>query len=271
MPRIPLRRYGFGLEIQPDDRHLADAGEIERLGFGTLWIRGGQLDRLERLTDVLAATDTAIVAPAIIAPDVFPPDAVVNLFEVAESMAPDRLIVGVGTPHGRGAIEELCAYADRLDAVPRERRLLAAFGPRALGVARDRFAGALPNQFTPEHVTWARRLLGADATLSVGAYVVLDEHAASARATARQTLGFLTTLPAYRRSAARQGFSPEDIDGLSDHLVDTLVAWGSPSDAVAHADRLLDAGADHVQLTVLGSGAQPTGAAAARLLAAEFS
>lgn len=54
---------------------------------------------------------------------------------------------------------------------------------------------------------------------------------------------------------------------MSDHLVDSLVAWGSPRDIIDRADRLHAAGADHVHLTVPGDAGQPTGVAAARLLA----
>jgi hypothetical protein len=74
----------------------------------------------------------------------------------------------------------------------------------------------------------------------------------------------------YQRSLERQNFSHEDVTELSDHLVDTLVAWGTPADVIRHANRLRAAGADHVHLTVLGDNGQPTGLPAARMLAAEF-
>jgi hypothetical protein len=80
----------------------------------------------------------------------------------------------------------------------------------------------------------------------------------------------LTTMAGYRKSLTRQGFSLFDIETLSDHLVDALVAWGDPRRIIDHAERLHAAGADHVHLTVLGSSRQPTGVTAARLLAAEF-
>ena len=128
----------------------------------------------------------------------------------------------------------------------------------------------MPMLFTPAQTAAARQTLGADRTLSVGLYVVLDEDAAQARSTARRPLSFLTTMAGYRRSLIRQGFSSFDIDSLSDHLVDALVAWGNPRRIVDHAERLHAAGADHVHMTVLGSSRQPTGVAAARMLAAQF-
>jgi hypothetical protein len=69
MPRIPLGRYGFSDDVQDDNSHFTTAPEIERLGFGTLWITGGKLDRLSRVTDLLEVTDTAVVGSAIIPPD----------------------------------------------------------------------------------------------------------------------------------------------------------------------------------------------------------
>lgn len=77
-------------------------------------------------------------------------------------------------------------------------------------------------------------------------------------------------MASYRKSLTRQGFSDSDIASLSDDLVNSLVSLGGPADVVERADRLREAGADDVHLTVLGEGTQPTGAAAARLLAAEF-
>ncbi len=270
MPRLPLGRYGFSLDVRDDDSHLATALTVEGLGFGTLWINGGMLDRLSRLTDLLAATTICAVGSSIIPPDRYSPAEVSRWYAQAEAVAAGRVVAGLGTSHQPKALTHLHGYLDDLDSVPRERRLLAAFGPRTLAVARERFAGAMPMLFTPARTASARRAIGADRTLSVGLYAVLDTDATAARHTARRPLSFLTTLAGYRKSLLRQGFSATDIDTVSDHLVDTLVAWGSPPTIADHAERLHAAGADHVHLTVLGEGGQPTGSAAAKLLAAEI-
>jgi alkanesulfonate monooxygenase SsuD/methylene tetrahydromethanopterin reductase-like flavin-dependent oxidoreductase (luciferase family) len=101
----------------------------------------------------------------------------------------------------------------------------------------------------------------------VGLYVVLDRDADAARATAREPLTFLCGLPAYIKSLRRQGFTDHDIANLSDGLVDSLIARGSPEDAAERARTLHAAGADHVHLTVLSNADQPAGFAAARALA----
>jgi len=269
MPRIPLGRYGISLDVRGDD-HLADALTIEGLGFGTLWINGGELDRLDRLTDLLRATSTAMVGSSIIPPDDHSPADVVQLFRSAEASAPGRLVVGLGSSHRPDPLGRLARYLDDLVPIPQERMLLAAFGPRALNLARERFAGAMPMLFTPERTAAARHAIGEDRTLSVGLYVVLDEDADRARRTARRPLTFLTSMAGYQKSLQRQGFSWSDIDGVSDHVVDTLVAWGGPAEVIRRAERLHQAGADHVHLTVLGENGQPTGLPAARLLASAF-
>jgi probable F420-dependent oxidoreductase len=257
----------FGLTVDPGG--FASAAELEQLGFTTLWIVGGQLDRLDRLTELLDATDRAVVGSAIIPPDVYAAATVSAFYHRTESSTPGRLLVGVGSPHSERPLAAVGRYADQLDAdgVPLGRRLLAAFGPRALDVARDRFGGAMPALLTPEYVTLARDWLGPDRVLAVGLYVVLDRDTEAARTTARGPLDFLSTLPAYVKSLRRQGFSESSVTGLSDGLVDALVATGGPDDIAARAHLLRAAGADHVHLTVLHDAHQPAGLDAARLLA----
>jgi probable F420-dependent oxidoreductase len=266
-----LGPYGFSVDV-------GDTGapaEIERAGYRTLWVNGGQLDRLDRLLAVVESTERAMVAPAIIPPDVYDPAAVTDFFRRAELLAPGRLLVGLGSPQRSRPLAAVRAYVDDLDAatapVPQRRRLLAAFGPRALDIARERFAGAIGGLFTPAYTAAARQRLGAGRTLVVGLYVVLDDNPAAARAAAREPLSFLATLPPYISSFRRQGFTDRDVAALSDALIDELVAWGEPDRVAAHADRLRAAGADHVQLTVLGGPGRPAGSEAATLLATALS
>lgn len=257
---MELGRYGF--TVDPTSAH---AREIEDLGFRTLWVNGGQIDRLDVLTDLLAATARAVIAPAIIPPDVYGTDAVIALYRRAEVTAPGRLMIGLGSSQHK-PLAALSEYLDDLDPIPRNRRLLAAFGPRTLAVARDRFAGAMPGMITPDYTMRARQRLGDGAQLIVGLYAVLDTDPDTARETARTPLRFLMGMRSYADSARRQGFTERDIETLSDALVDRVIARGSASDIAARARQHLAAGADHVYFSVLSDGAQPSGLAAARLL-----
>lgn len=260
MEHIELGSYGFTV-----DPAAPDAARIAALGFATLWVNGGQIDHLDVLTDLLAATGRAVIAPAIIAPDMYGPDDVIDLYHRAEAAAPGRLMIGLGSSQQK-PLAALSEYVDALDPIPRHRRLLAAFGPRKLAIARDRFAGAMPGMITSEYTTQARQRLGDGAQLIVGQYAVLDTDPVSARETARTPLRFLMGLRSYADSARRQGFTERDIETLSDALVDSVVAWGTASDIAAHARQQLAAGADHVYLSVLSDGIQPSGVDAARLL-----
>jgi probable F420-dependent oxidoreductase len=257
---MELGRYGFTV-----DPTLPDAREIEDLGFGTLWVNGGQIDRLDVLTDLLAATRRAVVASAIIPPDVYGPDEVIELYRRAELVAPGRLMIGLGSSH-RKPLAALSEYVDVLDPIPRDRRLLAAFGPRALAIAGERFAGAMPGMITAEYTARVRQRLGDDAQLIVGQYAVLDTDPDTARQTARVPLRFLMDMRSYADSARRQGFTEHAIETLGDGLVDGVVAWGGAADIAARARQHLAAGADHVYLSALSDGTQPSGLEAARLL-----
>src|SRR6185369_8449796 len=113
-------------------------------------------------------------------PDVYDAPTVLALYQRAEAISPGRLLVGLGAPQRPRALGALAGYLDRLDAaehpVPRERRILAAIGPRKLNMARERFAGAVPILVTPEYTSTARQRLGPDRVLAIGQFAVLDEN-----------------------------------------------------------------------------------------------
>jgi hypothetical protein len=93
-----LGPVGISLDIDPAGGHLAAAAEIERLGYSTLWIPGGQLDRLDRITELVRATRRVTVAPGIIPVDVYPADAVARWHAELSAEAPGRVLVGLGGP-----------------------------------------------------------------------------------------------------------------------------------------------------------------------------
>jgi probable F420-dependent oxidoreductase len=231
------------------------AATLEQLGYDTLWIPGGRLDRLDRVTDALAATTTARIATGIISPDVHDADEVGRLYAAAETTAPGRFVVGVGGSQRRPRLRELDTYLDALDAagIPAGRRILAALGPRKLAAARDRCAGAITLLVTAGHTATARAVLGPGATLVVDQFVVPDTDPDRARTLARGPLSFLATVPGYRTNFARMGFSDDDITGLSDHLVDALVAWGDRDAIESRIAAHRAAGADHVVLSPLSA------------------
>jgi len=218
-------------------------------------VAGGQLESLEPLLRILRATTRVAVVPGIIGLDVHGPAAVVELYAEAERTAPGRLVVGLGGPQRLrvGALAALRSALDELDsgsAVPRDRRLLAALGPRKLDLARERLGGAV--------------------TLVVDQMVVLDEAPATARAAAREPLGFLAGVGGYAAAFSRMGFDDGDVRALSDRLVDAAFAWGGEERVVARVREQEGAGADHVVIAPVPTPDGPDPLAVAERLAARL-
>lgn len=272
MTKINFGPVGVALNVSDDDSYLVEAAQLETLGYSAVWLPGGELDSLERIADLIAATMTVPVAPAIIPPDVYAEDAVAAIYTQLERTHPGRFMVGLGGPQRPRPLRALNDYLDGLDAadpaVPAERRILAALGPRKLELARDRAAGAVPLLVTPEYTTWAREILGAESTLVVYQLAVAETDPHRARRTAREpTLRGLLGVGGYSDNARRMGFSDQDIAELSDHLVDGLVSWGDETAIAARVQAHLDSGADHVVLGVLSGDGQPGPIEVARRLA----
>jgi probable F420-dependent oxidoreductase len=201
---------------------------------------------------------------------VYGADEVTRLYARLEESAPGRLVVGLGGSQTPPALPALHEYLDRLDrdgAVPVERRLLAALGPRKLEIARGRSAGALTLLVTPDYTRQARASLGSDALLVVDQFVMLEDDPAKAHETGREHLRFLAGVAGYRANLARMGFTETEISTLGARLVDELVAWGDEAAIAARVDAHRAAGADHVVLAVLADGARPGTLEVARRLA----
>jgi probable F420-dependent oxidoreductase len=258
MSKLDLGPVGMTVQVSADGRHLDEAAALEGLGYSAIWLRGGQIDSLSRITEVVRATRAVPVVPGIIPVDLYPPGDVTRLYAQLQARAPGRFIAGLGGPQVPRPLRPLHDYLDQLDQgeppVPASRRILAALGPRKLEIARERAAGAVLLLVTPGYTSTARRILGTQAILAVSQMVVPQADAARAREAARGPLRFLSGVAGYRASFTRMGFTGSDIDGLSDELVDELVAWGSTDAITARVNEYRQAGADHVALTVLDNG-----------------
>jgi len=135
------------------------------------------------------------------------------------------------------------------------RRLLAAYGPKMLELARDRADGAHTYHVTVGHTAQARGVLGAKPFLGVEQAVLFETDADVARSIAREHLHMYFTQKYNIAKFLRLGYTEADIDGGrgSDRLVDDLVAWGDLETIVGKLRGHLDAGADHVGIQVLGT------------------
>ncbi|GAB1813827.1 LLM class F420-dependent oxidoreductase [Mycobacterium sp. MUNTM1] len=255
-----LGRFGVWLPTRSISPELA-AG-IESLGYGAAWIGGSPDADLSWADPALAGTTSLQLATGIVNIWNAPAPQVAESFHRIESGHPGRFLLGVGVGHPEHTQEyvkpydALASYLDELDAalVPTSRRVVAALGPRVLGLAARRSAGAHPYLTTPEHTAKARDLLGGAVYLAPEHKVVLTTDAEQARAIGRQTVEFYLGLSNYVNNWLRLGFAEADVHKPgSDRLIDAVVAYGTPEDIARRLGEHLEAGADHVAIQVLGA------------------
>lgn len=251
-----LGRFGsFGRGVTPQQ-----ATEIEALGYGAVWVGGSPPAALSWVEPILQATTTLCVATGIVNIWSAPAQRVAESFHRIEAAYPGRFLLGIGVGHAemiseyRKPYNALVEYLDRLDdyGVPANRRVVAALGPRVLGLSARRSAGAHPYLNTPEHTARARELIGPSAFLAPEHKVVLTTDSARARTVGRQALDMYFNLANYRNNWKRLGFTDDEVSRPgSDRLVDAVVAYGTPDAIAARLNEHLLAGADHVPIQVL--------------------
>lgn len=238
------------------------ASELERLGYGTIWLGASPSAELDVVDPLLDATERLVVGTSIVNVWTAAAKPVAESFHRLEAKYPGRFVLGIGAGHRendadyRKPYAALVDYLDELDqaGVPVQRRALAALGPRVLELARTRTAGALPYLITPDHTRAARAQLGPEALLVAEQKVVLDDNLERAREIGRARVGPYLRLSNYVANLRRSGFDEHDVTFPgSDRLVDALAA---PGDADAIAARLrahLSAGASQVAIQVLSA------------------
>jgi probable F420-dependent oxidoreductase len=252
-----LGRFGFfGLGATPEQ-----AQEIERLGYGTIWVAGSPPAELSFVEPLLESTTTLKVATGIVNIWTAPAKTVAESFHRINTAHPGRFVLGVGVGHPeaqaqyRKPYEALVSYLDELDenGVPANQRVLAALGPRVLRLSAERTAGAHPANATPEHAAQARAIIGPNALLAPVHNVVLTTDAAEGRAIGRTALDHYFNLTNYVSNWKRLGFTDADVARPgSDRLIDAVVAHGAPEDIAKRLGEYLSAGANHVAILVLG-------------------
>jgi probable F420-dependent oxidoreductase len=253
-----LGRYGVWTFGAPNTEQ---AIEIEKLGYGAIWIGGSPAADLEIVDPILEQTETLQVATGIVNVWRAPADEVAEAYHRIENAYPGRFLLGIGIGHPetnedyRNPYDVLVEYLDALDAakVPTSRRVVAALGPKVLKLAAQRSAGAHPYLTTPEHTGSARELVGPTVFLAPEHKVVSTTDAAEAREIGRQTADFYLGLSNYVNNWKRLGFTDKDVAKPgSDRLIDGVVAYGTPDDIAKRLSQHLEAGADHVTIQVLG-------------------
>jgi probable F420-dependent oxidoreductase len=256
--KLDLGRFGVwtGGPVTPEQ-----AAEIEKLGYGAVWVGGSPAAELAFAEPILQNTESLQLATGIVNVWSAPAKQVAESYHRIEKAFPGRFVLGVGVGHPehteeyRKPYEVLVEYLDELDAatVPTSRRVIAALGPKVLKLAAQRSAGAHPYLTTPEHTAQARELISNAVFLAPEHKVVLSTDADEARAIGRKAVGFYLDLSNYVNNWRRLGFTDEDVTKPgSDRLIDAVVAYGTPADIAKRLGEHIEAGADHVTIQVLG-------------------
>lgn len=253
------------------------ARQLEGAGYGVIWISEAYgREVLTFAAVLLAATESLVVATGIA--NMWGRDAMA-MANGARTLAeawPGRFVLGVGISHqpmvdrrGHGYARPLArseAYLKAMRAAPFRAPqpdpappvLVGALGDRMIELAARLADGVHPYLVTPAHTARARGLMGPDALLAPEQAVVVCADPGPARAAARVHLTTYLSLDNYVRSLRRQGFSEADLrDGGSDHLVDSVVAWGSPEEIHGRIAAHRTAGADHVAVQPLAGDGVP--------------
>ncbi|MGY1496691.1 TIGR03620 family F420-dependent LLM class oxidoreductase [Streptomyces sp. QTS52] len=257
--------YTFDFEVQPAALIRESVQELEDQGWRALWIPEllGR-DALTHAGYLLSTTEHMRVVNGIA--QIWSRGArwAYGAALLLADAYPDRHVLGLGFGGGQGLgakpLAAMTAYLDEMDAVetpnplPKTpmRRIMAAYGPKMLALARERTAGAQTYHVNVAHTAQAREILGPDAFLGVEHAVLFESDPDKARAIAREHLYVYLNSPYNIAKFRRLGYSEEEIAGGSDRIVDDLVFWGDLDTIVEKLHAHVEAGADHVAVQVIG-------------------
>jgi probable F420-dependent oxidoreductase len=260
--------YTFDFEHQSAAQMRESIKELEEQGWRAFWFpEVGGREAFTHAAFLLACTEQMHIINGIAQISAREPQQAYGASLLLADAYPGRHVLGLGVGRSRPGIKPVAAmtsYLDELDALTPPNsgqqapihRILAAYGPRMLELARDRSAGAHTYHVNVAHTAQARQLLGPDTFLGVEHAVLFDTEPDTARATARKHLRtYLDPGSTYNLAKFRRlGYTEDDLsNGGSDRFVDDLVYWGSLDAITEKLHAHLDAGADHVAVQVIGT------------------
>jgi len=268
---LELGKFGAWFNpVYEDAVRVRFVAEAEALGYTTAWLGLGRRSMvdLKLIEQALDATTTIVVATAIVNVWTNGALSVGASYQRIAAKHPNRFLLGLGIGHPesvavyRSPLDTLAAYLDLLDScsVPRQRRVLASLGPRALRLAAERAAGTHPYLVVPGFTRHAREILGPAALLAPEHKVVVTADPDKARAIGRAFVEKpYLKLSNYVNNLLRHGFTSDDVhSGGSDRLIDALVLHGTTEQISAGLSAHLDACENHVSVQVLvGPGEDP--------------
>jgi probable F420-dependent oxidoreductase len=260
--------YTFDFEHQSAAQMRESVGALEEQGWRAFWFpEVGGREALTHAAFLLSCTKRMHIINGIAQISARETQQAYGASLLLADAYPGRHVLGLGVGRSRPGIKPVAAmteYLDELDALTPANpapqtpihRILAAYGPRMIELARDRSAGAHTYHVNVSHTAQARQILGPDAFLGVEHAVLFDTNPDTARATARRHLRtYLDPGSTYNLAKFRRlGYTEDDLsNGGSDRFVDDLVYWGSLDTIAEKLHAHLEAGADHVAIQVIGT------------------
>ncbi len=266
---MELGRLGvwFGTEAMTAPEAAGFAQQVESLGYSALWIpETVGREPMAHCSWLLAGTTDLIVATGIANIHFRDGATAAQGQRTLAEQSGGRFLLGLGVSHiplvegfrGHDYGKPLTAMREYLDKLgdalylappPPEDppTVIAALGPKMLGLAAEKCQGAHPYFVTPEHTAMARDVLGPEPWLCVEQKVVLETDPAAAREVCRRNARIYMDLPNYRNNWKRLGFTEADLDdGGSDRFIDATFAWGDEEAISARVEEHFAAGATHV-------------------------
>jgi probable F420-dependent oxidoreductase len=262
--------FAGSLTLQPATVQREVAAEIEKLGYGTLWFGEAMArEAFVQASIFLTATSKLVIASGIANIWARDPMAMAAGGRSLAEAWPDRFILGLGVSHapmvatrGHDYARPFSAMRDYLDKMeqapwrgpeaPMPPLVLAALGPKMVGLAAARTAGAYPYFTTTDHIRQVREQLGPEPFLAADLPVVLAAGRAEARSIGKaHTTAYLRS-DNYRNNLVRLGWKPDDLEPPgSDKLFDAVVAWGDLAMIHQRVKGVFSAGADQVVLNLV--------------------
>jgi probable F420-dependent oxidoreductase len=254
-------------DAMPAAAAAAVAKRIEAWGYSALWLpEAVGRDPFATIAYLGAHTERLVFATGIANIYARDPMAMNALRLTTGEMTGGRFVLGIGVSHGhlvagvRGheygkPVATMRAYLDAMakglymapKPAPEPPIVLAALRPKMLALAAEKASGAHPYFVPPEHTARAREILGKDAILAPEQKVLLCTDATKARAVARAAMKIYAGLPNYQNNLKWLGYDDSDFGGgISDRLVDAIVAWGDEGAIRKRIQAHFEAGASHV-------------------------
>ena len=247
------------------------AQNAEKLGFESVWLPElFTRDPFSTAGFLLSQTQSLKLATGIANVYARDPVATISSASSLQELSSGRFILGLGVSNAglnkaRGhewqkPLGKLSSYLAAMAEVKLTSPQLtapthvAAHGPKMLAIAANQADGANTYLMPLKHVSYARKILGEKAELNTMLFCLLETDPVIARNVARKAIAYYVNLDYYHRAWREFDLNDADfLNGGSDHLIDSVVAWGTQEQINQRVARQFEHGASRVVVIPIGS------------------